>query len=122
MINIPGILRFKRVLRSVPPFLGPPMVCYSYTKTIPSTILNYKRVVRELKFDVGIEHMTCSCIGSKYHYAPARHVVTGDLRILNDFRVRELIMKGPSYTEQNNINWDLNLKLCIEAVEKCRMK
>ena len=48
--------------------------------------------------------------------------MTGNLRILKKFWVRELIMKEPSYWEQNNINRDLNLKLCIEAVKKCRMK
>ena len=125
MINIPRILRSKRVVRAVPGFLGPyvpPMVCYSYTKSISPTILNYKHVVRELDFNVGTEHMTCNCVRSKYCYAPAGHVVTGNLRILTDFRVRELVMKGPSYREQNNINWDLNLKLCKEAVKKFRMK
>ena len=42
--------------------------------------------------------------------------MTGDFRIL---KVRELVMKGPSYREQNNNNWELNLKLCIE---ECGMK
>ena len=27
-------------------------------------------------------------------------------------------MKGPSYREQNSINWEVNVKLCKEAVKK----
>ena len=31
-------------------------------------------------------------------------------------------MKGPSYREQININWNLNFKMCKEAVVKYRNK
>ena len=34
----------------------------------------------------------------------AGHVVTGDLRVIKDAKVRELVNKGPSYREQNNID------------------
>ena len=51
--------------------------------------------------------MTCSCSSSPSIYAPAGHVVTGNLKIITDYALRKLIMKGPSYREQNNINWTL---------------
>ena len=83
--------------------------------------------------------MTYSCSSSPYTYAPAGHVVTGNLKIITDYALRKLIMKGPSYREQNNIpqyvlihfhmqrlnfiiNWNLNLKMCKEAVVKYRNK
>ena len=55
MINLPSILNRKRVLTAVPDFLQPyvpPMVCFTYTKTISGTILNYKDAVRGLDFNV----------------------------------------------------------------------
>ena len=38
-------------------------------------------------------------------YDPAGHVVTGNLHIVENRHIRELLVKGPSYREQNNINW-----------------
>ena len=70
----------------------------------------------------GTEQMTCNCESSQYVYTPAGHVVTGNLRIIEDYKLRELIMKGPSHREQNNINWDLNMRLCKEAVVRYTKK
>ena len=84
----------------------PPMVCYTYTKSISGTIFNYKEAVRELDFNIGKVNMTCSCGNSSYMYAPAGHVVTGNLKNITDY-ARKLLMKGPSYREQNNINLKL---------------
>ena len=52
----------------------------------------------------------------KYCYGPAGHVVTGDLTIIKDVKLRSLIEKGPSYREQNYINWSTTERLCREAV------
>ena len=43
-------------------------------------------------------------------------MVTGDLSIITNRRLRLLIKKGLNFREQNNINWDLCLKLCMERV------
>ena len=49
-------------------------------------------------------------------------MVTGDLRIIKDAKLRELVNKGPSYREQNNIDWNLNARICKEAVTKYKVK
>ena len=46
----------------------------------------------------------------QFCYGPAGHVVTGDLRMIKDAKLKELVNKGPSYNEQNNIDWCLNAK------------
>ena len=68
--------------------------------------------------------MECSCSLSEFCYGPAGHdiVITGDLRIIKDGKVRELFNKGPSYREQNNIDWSLNATICKEAVTKYKVK
>ena len=48
--------------------------------------------------------------------------MTGDLNIVKDRQVRKLLIKGPTYREQNNINWKKNEELCIEAVRKYKTK
>ena len=34
---------------------------------------------------------------TKYCYQPAGHIVTGDLKIITDSRIRSIIYKGPKY-------------------------
>ncbi len=71
--------------------------------------------MEELDFEVGTEDMHCECSSSKYCYEPAGHV-TGDLNIIREAKLRSLIMKGPSYREQNGIDWRVNMEICREAV------
>ena len=117
MIDLPRILNCRKVMRSVPSFVKEysPIVSYTYTKTIASKIFNHRRVVQELDMDVGTEGMECDCCSSEYRYEPAGHVVTGDLRIIRDVKLRGLIRKGPNYREQNNINWKVNVRHCKTA-------
>ena len=78
----------------------------------------------ELDLDNGtiIKDMECSCSSSEFCHGPAGHVVTGDLRIIKDAKVRGLVNKGPSYREQNNIDWGLNAGNCEKAVTKYKVK
>ena len=98
------------------------MVSYSYTKTISGQIFNQKRVVEELDFDIGTEDMHCNCSTCDYCYEPAGHVVTGDLNIIRDAKLRTLIAKGPPYREQNSINWRVNEEICRQAVSAYKSK
>ena len=40
------------------------------------------------------------------------HVVTGDLSIIRDAMLPALVEKGPSFREQNSINWKINEDIC----------
>ena len=120
MIGLPQILNSRYVKDAVPQFLRdrePPMVSYSYSRTISGRILNQRAVVEELDVDRGTEGMSCDCSSSSYCYVPAGHVVTGDLTIIRDAKLRSLVRKGPLYREQNSIDWDVNEKVCKEAVK-----
>ena len=98
MIGLPQILNSKYVRGVIAQFLKnrePPVVSYSYTRTISGAIFNQRSVVEELDLDEGTENVCCNS------YEPAGHVVTGDLTIIRDAKLRSLVMKGPSYREQN---------------------
>ena len=120
MIDLPRILNSKRVMATVPSYLKgpPPVVSYTYTRTIAGKIFNNRKVVEDLDMDAGTAGMDCSCSSSNYKYEPCGHVVTGDLSIIKDVKLRNLIKKGPTYREQNNIDWRVNVKNCKEAVTK----
>ena len=117
MIHLSRILNSKRVMATVPSYLKgpPPVVSYTYTRTIAGKIFNNRKVVEDLDMDAGTAGMDCSCSSSNYKYEPCGHVVTGDLSIIKDVKLRNLIKKGPTYREQN---WRVNVKNCKEAVTK----
>ena len=66
--------------------------------------------------------MMCSCNSSRYKYQSCGHVVTGDLSIIKDIKLRILISKVPAYRVQNNIDWRVNLKNCRAAVSRYAKK
>ena len=82
MVDLPKILNSRYVRDAIPSFLSesdPPMISYSYTKNISSTIFNQKRVIKDLDFNVGTEGLQYQCSMSDFCYQPVGHVVTGDL-------------------------------------------
>ena len=91
-------------------------------KPYRARFFNQKIVVKELDLDNGTKDIKSSFSSSDFCYGPAGHVVTGDLRIIKDAKLRELVNKGPSYREQNNIDWNLNARICKEAVTKYKVK
>ena len=130
MINLAGILRSKVVRDTIPVFFSdkdPPVVSYKYSSTIRAKLFNHKQTVDQIKFkncklDSDGFDGACDCKISEYFYRPAGHVLTGDLRIIEDRVLRKLISKGPSFREQNNLNWQLNLKICAKAVKEYKNK
>ena len=125
MVNLPTILHSKRVRATVPTYLNnisPPIVSYTYPKTIASKVFNFKQTLKNLDFEVGTTGSSCQCNGSPYIYVPAGHVVTGNLNIVKNRHIRKLLMKGPSYREQRNINWNKVEILCMEAICKYRVR
>ena len=51
-------------------------------------------------------------------YQPYGHVIPGDLSIIPNFKLRDLIAKGPKYREPCKVDWDKNLSLLCEAVDQ----
>ena len=61
-------------------------------------------IIKDIDFGMGTSNMTCSCSSSRFLYTPANHVITGNLDIVKNTELHNLINKGPSFREQNNIN------------------
>ena len=47
----------------------------------------------------------CQCNTSKFCYEPHGHAITGDLKVIENVKLRRLVAKGPKYREPNKINW-----------------
>ena len=46
------------------------------------------------------------CKDSKFCYQPAGHIVTGNLKIITDSRIRSVISKGPKYRFPAHIDFN----------------
>jgi hypothetical protein len=54
----------------------------------------------------------CTCASSSFIYNPTDHVITGDLKIINNISLREVFAKGPK-----SINWKHNFKILMDSIE-----
>jgi hypothetical protein len=117
---------FRKHLNSIPSSFrskDPPTVLFSRSSHIGSTIFNYKEVVASVITDDWKEDNSnvCNCSKSAFcdpHYG---HVVTGNLKIIENKQLRELMCFGPGYRESQKVKWPaflddlkLSLKSCID--------
>ena len=121
-VNLPSILRSKSVTETVPTYFKekePPIISYTYTKTISSKIFNFSSTLSDLDYHQFHNNPTqCECNTSSHLYQPYGHVITGDLSIIPNSKLRDPIAKGPKYREPCKVDWDKNLSLLCEAVDQ----
>ena len=60
---------------------------------------------------------SCQCKESKFCYEPHGHVITGDLRVIENAKLRELVAKGPKYREPNRVNWKATETMFLESID-----
>ncbi len=116
-IGLPKILRDNYVQSCIPAHIqnkDPPMICYKYKAPIAPKIFNYAQVCDEITTDLA--SFPCSCERSPFMDPHHKHVVTGDLNIVKNQKLRSLMMKGPNYREPEPENYDKNLKEIKTAI------
>ena len=97
----------------------PPIISYTYTKTIASKIFNFSSTRSDLDYhQFHNNHSQYECNTSSHLCQPYGHVITGDLSIIPNSKLRDLIAKGPKYREPCKGDWDKNLSLSCEAVDQ----
>ena len=121
-LGLSKIFRAEDVVASLPPELQEetdlPFPSYKLDAPIRSKILNYKDAVNSLKIDidedVSVVHNlpSCDCSSSSFCDPHHQHIVTGDLRIIENAKLKRLFSKGPNFREAKQ----LNLKKCKESI------
>ena len=71
-----------------------PNISYSYTSPIRSKVTNYREVIFSGLYH---EHMICDCEDSIFKNKDHSHVVTGNLEIVDNNELRQLLSKGLNY-------------------------
>ena len=85
-----------------------PDVVYSFGKTIGPKIFNFKETV--LSYDplkTVQEQFGCQCASyQQFLDESCGHVATGDLNIVDNIKLREVLKKGPQHREPQSVNPD----------------
>ena len=86
-----------------------PVVTYELGQPIRNKILNYKETVNSILVDDEVSFSlntdNCECQNSIFCDPHHKHVVTGDLRIIENPKLRKLLAKGPGYREPRSLNF-----------------
>ena len=107
-IDLPSIFQDKSVTSSIPDYFQnsePPIICYKYNKPIRHTIFNFNKLVSDLDIHANTPS-SCDCKDSKFIYLSAGHVITGNLKIIPDYRIRNIVSKGPKYRFPSPIDFN----------------
>ena len=120
-LNLSNILNQKSVQSNIPPYFEykeSPCISYSYTSSVATKIFNYKTSLQQIDFQsLSQNPLPCSGSGSEFLYAPCSHIVTGDLNIVRNDKLRDLLRKGPKYREPVSFSWHQNFDIIMDACE-----
>ena len=120
-INLPALLRSTSVTNKIPVYCRdkePPIVSYEYTSTVASKLLNFAPALSNLNVSEYFSNpQTCQCKESKFCYEPHGHVTTGDVRVIENAKLREFVAKGPKYREPNRVNWKATETMFLESID-----
>ena len=103
-----------------------PSVLHKLEPTIRNKIFNYRQTVDAIDrndlqtYGTGIKE--CSCSDSPFIDNHHQHVLTGDLRIVNNNKLRKLFMKGPNFREPKQINFNNCFTEIETALDFCMEK
>ena len=109
-INISAILRNNAVMNKIPAYFNdkePPVIGYKFNKSIVGNLLNYKDTLSEEGIDrFENNSLPCNCQNSPFNDPNHGHIITGNLEIVRNDTLRNLIKKGPKYRLPQRINWE----------------
>ena len=101
-INLPQLLRSQSVMDKIRAYFQdkePPIISYQYTNTATANkLFNFSSTLSNLDITNYLSNpQLCQCNTSKFCYELHGHVITGDLMVIDNVKLRELVAKGPKY-------------------------
>ena len=111
MINISKIIDDKNVKKNLPTQFSKTeqiSIIYTLTKTIQSNMFNQEEFIKALDTKGILDNMNylfCNCTTSPFTDPNHGHIVPGDIRIVQNNKLRKLLCKGPKYGEPVSVNF-----------------
>ena len=123
-ININRILKDKEIVNTLPSNLksDSPTVVYQLTDTIRSKLFNYKEFVQSIDVDAFLADssiLPCDCEHSPFVNGHHGHILSGDLDIIPDPKLRSLLAKGPKYREPLPFSCDRAKEEILVGLDTC---
>lgn len=120
-INLPKMLKNPELVDLLPSPLKKesPMVVFDLLDPIRSKMFNYKKTVQELDVDAFLSDssiLPCSCANSSFKDEHHGHIITGDLRIVENNKLRKLLVKGPKFRESEGICWNKAKESILQGI------
>ena len=120
-INLPALLRSTSVTDKIPVYFKDkelPNVSHEYTGTVASKLFNFASTLSNLDVsDYLSDPQTCQCKESKFCYEPHGHIIAGDLKVIENAKLSELVAKGPEYREPARVNWTATETMFLESID-----
>ena len=82
-----------------------------------SPLTSYRFSIYSVILDVNLS-TPCSCCDSEFLYAPCGQIVTGDLSIVRNQKLKDVLRKGPKYREPVSFSWHENFNIIMDACEE----
>ena len=90
-------------------------ISLKYSNSIRSVITNYKDTIES---NTNHEDLLCECANSPFKDIHHNHILTGDLNIVENVELRNLLKNGLNYREQQPSNKHKALKAFSESIDK----
>jgi hypothetical protein len=84
------------------------MVTYKYTRSIRNDVFNYNDILANKsieEWEAEEHHCECDSMYKEFKDQHHKHVITGNLNIIQNKSLRKIFQKGPNYRERNSINF-----------------
>ena len=125
LINLPRILHSLElndlIDNSLTNFTTPTVV-YDLTKPIRSDIFNFKSFVDSLNVDEILHNpnsLPCQCTNSPFIDKDHGHILTGNLSIVKNNKLRKILSKGPKFRETRGLNFYKAKESITEGINDC---
>ena len=120
-INLPALLRSTSVTDKIPVYFRDkelPIASHEYTSIVGNKLFKFAPALSNLNVSEYLANpQSCQCKESKFCYEPHGHVITGDLRVIENAKLRELVAKGSKYREPNRVNWKATETMFLEFTD-----
>ena len=70
-------------------------VAYKIRKTIHKKIINYKETINTI---YSLNAGQCDCLSSTFSDPYSKHIITRDIKIMKNNKIRKLLTKGLNYS------------------------
>ena len=102
--------------------LDDPTGVYSLIDTIRSKIFDFNKLIRNLDVKAFAQNnsiLPCSCEDSDFIDKDHQNILTGDLLIIKNSKLRKLFAKGPKHMVKNTISWEEAKTSIMAGLDDC---